>query len=153
MPTSLDDLDENDEQGGEDAKGLRKQLEAVLAQNRTLTIEKVLREHELPLVKAEDLAGVKDLDKIEERAKAIQTERVQLQETLVRDIFRRKGIEGDDLEAMVKEFVGTQPPTADEDAEALERARALRSSTSGPAPLVNPENVHGRDAIAMGVKV
>lgn len=149
---SFSDGNTGDEGAELDGKGLRAKLEQEIAERRkaegelrTYKVKDFLAEKGLTLVKPEDLGDVA-LDKVEERALAIQAERQQLKESLVRDIFSSQGIDGDDLEAAVKEFIG-QRSAESEEAEATQRVRSLQSKDSKPTPLVNPENVHGYDAI------
>lgn len=139
----------DEELANESGSSLRKKLEQALKENRTLKsdvnslrAEKLISEKGFSLVKPEDLQGV-DLEELEEKAGALHKEREDQQLDGIRQVFRRKGLDGDDLEKAVTEFVGT-PEERD---EALGRIRSTSSLTGTPVKLVNPENLHGEDLL------
>ena len=138
---------DEDEDEQESAKTLRTKLERALVENRTLKAEKILSAGNYDLVKPEDLAKV-ETDKLEEAATTLQAERVEIQKGLIRDTFAKRGLEGDDLEAAVTEFIGGP---ADED-EALDRI-AETASIGGVRPaVVNTSKLTGVAAIAAGLE-
>jgi len=145
MPDEFDD----DESENESGSSLRKKLERALKENRTLKgdvaslrAEKLISEKGLSLIKPEDLQGV-DPEELEEKALALHKEREDSQLDGIRTVFRRKGLDGDDLERAVNEFVGV----GEERDEALGRVRSTSSLTGTPVKLVNPENLHGEDLL------
>lgn len=120
-----ENLDEVERKEG--GRGLRARLEAALAELKdsrqeraSLKAEKVIGDHGLSLVKPEDLAGV-SVDDLEERAKALQAERIEAQKDLARSVFAKKGLEGDELEAAVEDFIApvTESNPTPEGAEEL----------------------------------
>src|SRR5690606_40552836 len=96
-----------------DGGTLRRKLEEALAENRgvseagvTAKAEKVISEHGKRLVKTEDVKGVAP-DEVEAKVKEIAERRLQERRDVIRDVLRaRDGLEGDELEAAVDEFLG-----------------------------------------------
>jgi hypothetical protein len=157
MATFTDDLNDDGE-GGQDGKGLRKQLEAALAANRqlqeqlsTFQAEKVLSDKGFTLVKPEELKGVAP-DQIEAHAQKLQTERAALQQELLKDALTKLGIEvdGDALEDVV---AGAAPKnTETTEADAASRIRGLGRQDTRPVTPINPDKLHGFDAIRAGIE-
>lgn len=137
-----EDLDqvERDEGG----RGLRQRYEAALAElkdrdNRLFTFEarNVIEEHGLSLVKPEDLAGV-SLQELEERARAVQAEKVDAQKDLARTVFAKRGLAGEELDKAVEEFIAPAvegPPAKSED------LGAIRELGRVPGVVTNPTSV------------
>ncbi len=145
MPDDFTD----DELANASGSVLRQKLEQALKENRTLKgdvaslrAERLISEKGLSLIKPEDLQGV-DPDELEVKALALHKEREDQQLDGIRTVFRRKGLDGDDLEKAVADFVG---PEAEHD-EALGRIRSTSSLAGAPVKLVNPENLHGEDLL------
>lgn len=152
--------DEFENESGSGSK-LREKLEETLSTNKELMKElafykakDVINAKGFNLVKPEDLEGVA-LDKLEERAEALQAERQDLQKSLVQDIFKKQGLEGEELEAAVQAFIGGEvtPPTGEstEAAETVERVRSLQGIDSLPAATTPPSQLHGIQAIEYGL--
>jgi len=144
----LDDLGQRE--GG---KGLRKWAEAVQKETRstmgelaTLKADKVIQEHGYHLITAEDLTGVPLAD-LEAKAEALEGEKLESQRELARDMLTRKGLAGDDLDRAVDEFLQPAP----DDAKARERAAAAARAGGVPTPMVNPQELHGIEAIRHGL--
>jgi hypothetical protein len=139
--------------------GLRRKLEEVLAENQELRssvltsqAEKVLGGNKYPLVSTDDLSGV-GLEELEERAEALQQERLQARESTVRAVLAEKGYEGEDLDRMVGDLIG---PSAegkqDPDSEAWKRFRAGSVTGGKLEPVVKENDLHGLDAIAHALR-
>lgn len=146
------EFQEDEDLGGQSGGQLRAKLEEALQTNKALAEENtlykardVLTEKGFDLVKAEDLKGVAP-DKIEEHASKLQQDRKTLQENLLRDALSKQGFEGDELDAALQRMVGEQTQ-ASEEAEATRRVREAGSVQGSPVPRVNPEKLHGYDAI------
>lgn len=113
MPITLTDDQGNDlDLDKADGGTLRRKLEEALAENRklseavvTVKAEKAIGEHGKGLVKAEDLKGVAP-DEVETKVKEIAEKRLQERRDVLRDVLRtRDGLEGDELEAAVEDFL------------------------------------------------
>lgn len=138
------DLDEVERNEG--GRGLRKILEAALAENRTVTgrlatleAKEAIEEHGWSLVKPEDLAGV-DVDDILAKGEALQAEKLSQQAELARSVFERKGLEGEALEEAVQEFLApmaNQPKGAEgvSDVRDLSRLEGLAPRKPGTIEL------------------
>lgn len=137
--------DDDDEQ--ESAKTLRAKLERALVENRTLKAEKILKEGSFNLVKPEDLAKV-DTDKLEEAAQKLQEERAEIQKGLIRDTFAKRGLEGDDLDAAVNEFLG-EPADGE---SVIDRITETASIGGQRPPVVNASKLTGIAAIEAGLE-
>jgi hypothetical protein len=155
MPTdfSSEELDRVErEEGG---KGLRQRLEDALRENRTISQElaqrrsrEVISEQGLSLVKPEDLEGL-SADELEEKAQAIQLERSEAQVQLARDVFAKKGLDGDELDAAVREFLSVEEGIDD---DPYQRVRQVTQAGGQVVPAVNEQKLHGIDAIKAGLK-
>lgn len=146
------DLDEVEQREG--GKGLRRILEDAIAETREVRKENVrlrsrdvIQEQGLSLVKPEDLEGVSS-DELVERAQAVQEERLSAQKDLARDVFARKGLEGEELDKAVEEFIAA-PEGAD---DAYQRVRSVASAGGTVVPVVDSTKLHGIDAIKAGLK-
>lgn len=139
------DGDEGDNEQ-EDGKTLRRKLEAALVENRKLKAEQVLATGTYGLVKPDDLAKVEP-DKVEEVAKKLQEEREGIQKSLIRETFAKRGLEGEELDAAVAEFLSE--PASDED-KVDTIAQVTRQGGSRPPVGVN-KNLHGIQAIEAGL--
>lgn len=140
------DVDDDDDEQ-ESAKTLRAKLERALVENRTLKAEKILSAGAFDLVKPEDLAKV-DTDKLEEAAQKLQEERAEIQKGLIRDTFAKRGLEGDDLDAAVNEFLG-EPADGE---VAIDRITSTASIGGARPALVNPSKLTGLAAIEAGLE-
>lgn len=154
MPAQV--VDEFDEQDG---SKLRKQFEAALKRERDLKTElgqyrtkDVLSQGGFTLVKPEDLEGV-DEDRLEDRAKELQTQRFDQRQSMAKEIFASQGYEGDDLDTAVEQFLGghAPAPTKDPVAEQFERVRSLGSVDSQPLGRQQPSDLEGIAAIEHGL--
>lgn len=154
MPAEV--VDEFDDQDG---SKLRKQLEATLKENRELKTnvvryrtKEVISEGKYSLVKPEDLEGI-DVDKLEDRAKELQTQRFNQRESMAKEIFASQGYEDDDLDTAVKQFLGGEAPapTQDPDAEKFERVRSLGNVNSQPLGRKTPSDLTGLAALEHGL--
>jgi hypothetical protein len=138
----------NDESGST----LRQKLEAALAENQSLKVtlgttkaSQVIQEKGFTHVKPDDLKGV-DLEHIEARAEAIQQERQKFLEESLKATFQAQGISDDEeLTARVQAVLG--PQAAQEVAEAAAYGRVQSVVGGTPAPVVNTNQLHGREAI------
>ena len=98
---------------------LRSKLEEALQKNETLEKQVVtsrataaIGEHGYGLVKPEDLVGVPP-DKVEAKAKELQEQRLEARSETVRSVLEERGLEGDELDEAVTEFLGDpQEPEA-----------------------------------------
>lgn len=155
MADEFDDLEELE------PSALRKKLEAAIKTNKTLTEENskfkakdVIEAKGFTLVKPEDLAGVA-LDKIEEHAEKLHTERKQVQADLAKDIFERQGLEGEELDQAVETFMAGKVPEqsspGDDAARRFEGVRALDRENATPVSQDDASKLHGKDAIAHGL--
>lgn len=113
MPISLID-DQGNELDLDKADGgtLRRKLEEAIAQNRdlereaaTFRAEKAIEAHGSDLVKPEDLMGVSK-DGLEAKVQELHEQRLDTQKETVRTVLAKRGLEGDELEAAVEEFLG-----------------------------------------------
>lgn len=153
MPVNFDaDLDEIEAREG--GKGLRKWAETVQAETRqtmselaTLKADKVIQEHGYSLVTAEDLAGT-SLSELEAKAEAVEAEKLEAQKVLAKDMFARKGLEGEELDVAVEDFLKPAPT----DTEARERVAEAARAGGIPTPLVDVTKLHGVEAIRHGLK-
>lgn len=146
-----DDLNES---GSE----LRRKLEEALEENRVLreqnlgyTARALIQEKGYTLVKPEDLQGV-SVEDLGTRAEQLQQERLDHEAGVARKLLERQGLQGDALEDAVRSLLaGTAPaPVAAPEPDAWDRARSLHEVSGAPVPVVNPENLHGLDAIEFG---
>lgn len=144
----------NDDQSG---STLRQKLEAALAENASLKTtlgvsmaSQVIREKGFTHVKPDDLKGV-DLEHIEARAEAIQQEKQKFLEESLKATFQAQGISDDEeLTQRVQAVLG--PQAAQEVAEAAAYGRVQSVVGGTPAPVVNPNQVHGREAIRVALE-
>lgn len=147
----------NGEAGGQsDGSKLRAQLEAALKSNKdmqaklsTYEVREFLGGKQLDLVKPEELAGV-DPTKWDETATRIQTERTEMQKDLLRRALTAQGLDQETVDQMV---AGTVTSTAQADeAQAINRVRQAGSVAATPPLAVDPNKLHGLDAITAGLK-
>lgn len=149
-----EDLDQVErEEGG---RGLRQRYEAALAElkdrdNRLSTFEarNVIEVHGLSLVKPEDLAGV-SVAEMEERAKAVQAEKLEAQKDLARTVFAKRGLQGEELDKAVDEFVAPAVETApqgfqSEDLTAIRELGRVPGSGGNPTQADVPANATNLD--------
>lgn len=141
----------------EDAGTLREQLEEALAESKEARqelhrykVREVLESEGFDLVKAEDLEDVK-LSKVKDKAAEIQSQRQGQQEELLRKALEARGIEGEDLEDLVS-GLRSRRDEEDEEVQALKRARQATGAPARPVPSVNPDKLHGYDAIRASFK-
>lgn len=144
------DIDEVEKREG--GKGLRRKLEEALKENRQLRgvavsaeAAKVIGEKKLSLVKAEDLSGV-ELDQLEAKAVELQEQRIAERTEVIKGVFASKGLDGEDLDTAVEDFLGGSGEAAQEDSpwSAVHEASAADGK---PAPAVDPSKLHGVQAI------
>ena len=140
-----DGLDDVEESGSH----LRQKLESTLKENKELASElsglkarELITEHGYGLVKPEDLQGV-NLSEMAERAEALQGERQAMQADLAKDMLAKRGLEGDELERAVNDFLAPEA----HDAAAHSRAREVASVGGVSTPANNTQNLMGLDAI------
>lgn len=154
MTVAFYDAEGNEvETGNEDAAGLRKQLAKLGGQLKAAT-EKLgtyeakdfLAVKGYDLVEASDLAGVAEDDR-EERAQALQDQRVGLQRKLLEKALGPMVEDPAALEAMVSDLLGKRSE-ASEEAQQFGAARQLSETQSQPNPIVDPSKLHDEDAIA-----
>lgn len=146
MPITLTD-DQGNELDLDKADGgtLRKKLEEALAENRRLSeaivtakAEKAISEHGKGLVKTEDLKGVAP-DEVEAKVKEIAERRLQERRDVIRDVLQaRDGLEGDELEAAVDEFLGGGSGDQGGEVDAEPDLNDL-SSLGGERPALRPK--------------
>jgi hypothetical protein len=119
MPISLVD-DQGNEIDLEKADGgtLRKKLEEAISENQSLSQEvvtlkagTVIEEHGLSLVEPDDLKGVAP-DQLETKAKELHKQRYEARVDTVKSVLAERGLEGDELDAAVKDFIGAVPSEA-----------------------------------------
>lgn len=146
-----DDDDDVDESGST----LRRRLEETLDRNKALTTEltglkakSLIEEHGHRLVKPEDLDGVEP-DQMADRAQALQEERQTQQVDLARDMLAQRGLAGDELEAAVADFLS---PSSGQDTAAFGRVKETSAVGGNAARLVNPDALHGLDAIEFALQ-
>ena len=141
------DLDEDYEE--ESGSTLRQKLESTLKENQQLTNElsglkakELISEHGYGLVKPEDLQGV-SLSEMAERAEVLQGERQAMQADLAKDMLAKRGLEGDELDKAVNDFLAPEAS----DAAAHSRAREVAAVGGVSTPANNTQNLMGLDAI------
>lgn len=147
MPdTDLDQLD---------GRGLRSRLEETLLEKRqmserlaVLEAKEVLQENGFDLVKPEDLKGVAAQD-VKSHAEKLQQERAALQDELLRKALERQGYKGEELEDAMQDLARDRAKSKGE-ASVLARAKSLGEGGEMITD-VNPEKVHGYDAIVAGL--
>lgn len=105
--------------------------------------KEVIGSEGLSLVKPEDLSGVSDLEEMKAKAVELENQRKAAQVDLAKEMFARRGLDGEELEQAVQEFLA---PSAGEASTGFE---TLQSIPGGGQP-VKPslENLHGIDAMA-----
>ncbi len=148
----MDDYDDDVEESG---STLRRKLEETLDKNRELTDEltglrakSLIEEHGHHLVKPDDLSGV-ELSEMADKAEALQQERTAQQADLARDMLARQGLAGEELDKAVADFLN---PASGQTTAAHSRAREVAAIGGDPTPLVNPDALHGLDAIQFGLQ-
>lgn len=136
----------------EGGKGLRKLLEEALKETGQLRsvaagaeAQRVIGEKGYNLVKAEDLSGVA-VDDIPTKAAELQEQRVTERTNVVRGVLAGKGLEGEELDAAVEDFLGGSDQAAQEDSPwgAVHESAAADGT---PVPAVDPTKLHGVQAI------
>ena len=139
-----------------DGRGLRSKLEEALGQNRQMSerlaeleAREVLQANGFDLVKPEDLKGIPAAE-VKTRAEKIQQERVQLQDELLRKALERQGYKGEELEDAMQDLARNRAQSKG-GSEVLARARSLGEGGEMITD-VNPEKVHGYDAIRAGLE-
>jgi hypothetical protein len=150
---------EEDDEGGEDAKGLRAQLGKLGKSNKAMAeklaryeVRDMLTTKGFDLVEPEELIAVSDTDR-ERRAEELQGQRQKQQETLLRKALEKVGVTADNddaLEDLVQELLGKRDAESDT-AEHVGRARELSRLESNPVPHVDPRKLHGEEAISYGL--
>jgi hypothetical protein len=73
----------------------------------TLEAQAAIQEHGSTLVKVEDLAGV-PVEKISDTVKSLHEKRETERQDLIRSVFAEKGLDGNDLDQAVSDFIGAQ---------------------------------------------
>lgn len=140
MPLSVEEIDEIEStQGG---SGLRRKLEETIGENRQLAekvfsyeANEVIAAKGFSLVKPEDLVGAENLEaRAQELQEARETERLNV----VRDLLAQKGLEGEELDSAVAEFVSA--PKSSE-GSATDAAAELSSLRGKRPPVVRPEQM------------
>ncbi len=141
------ELDESFEE--ESGSTLRQKLESTLKENQELTSElsglkakELISEQGYGLVKPEDLTGV-SLSEMAEKAEALQGERQAMQADLAKDMLAKRGLEGDELERAVSDFLAPEA----QDTAAHSRAREVAAVGGVSTPANNTQNLMGLDAI------
>ncbi len=141
------ELDESFEE--ESGSTLRQKLESTLKENQELTSElsglkakELISEQGYGLVKPEDLTGV-SLSEMAEKAEALQGERQAMQADLAKDMLAKRGLEGDELERAVNDFLAPEA----QDTAAHSRAREVAAVGGVSTPANNTQNLMGLDAI------
>ena len=149
---AFDDEDDVEESGST----LRRKLEEALDRNRELTTEltglkakSLIEEHGHSLVKPGDLESV-DLSEMADVAERLQSERSDQQADLARDMLARTGLDGDELDKAVDDFLSPEGPSRGSAAHG--RAREVAAIGGNAAPLVNPDALHGLDAIQFALE-
>lgn len=143
--------EDRNETGG----SLREKLEAALAQNAQLATEvasvraeKLIAAKEFQFVTPEDLKGVK-LDELEARATALEAAGAKTAEAALRRLFEKQGLDGDSLDAAVKDAIG--PKTDEADAAAAARVRAAANVAGTTPTTVSAQNLTAEQKIAAGI--
>ena len=141
------ELDESFEE--ESGSTLRQKLESTLKENQELTSElsglkakELISEQGYGLVKPDDLTGV-SLSEMAEKAEALQGERQAMQADLAKDMLAKRGLEGDELERAVNDFLAPEA----QDTAAHSRAREVAAVGGVSTPANNTQNLMGLDAI------
>lgn len=141
------ELDESFEE--ESGSTLRQKLESTLKENQELTSElsglkakELISEQGYGLVKPEDLTGV-SLSEMAEKAEVLQGERQAMQADLAKDMLAKRGLEGDELERAVNDFLTPES----QDTAAHSRAREVAAVGGNSTPANNTQNLMGLDAI------
>src|SRR5215207_867383 len=132
-----------DDDGQETGGSLRTKLEAALSElksmrdeNGAMKAEKIIRDKGYKLLTPEDLKGV-DPKELESEAEKRFAAKKEAQRLLAKDLLgRRHGVEGDELDRLVDEYMGESDGPAD-----IDRFRESVSVGGSPAPRVNPDKL------------
>ena len=148
--------DYGDEDIEESGSSLRRKLEETLTRERQLTTElsglkakELITERGYGLVKVEDLVDV-NLDEMSTKAEELQQERAGQQADLARDMLAKRGLQGEELEQAVADFLS--PGSAPGDAAARTRAKEMSAVGGSAAPLQDASGLVGLDAIEHAVR-
>jgi|SRR5579884_2612469 len=135
---------------------LRQMYEEAISQNRELaekvtlySAKEVLVEKGFDLVKPEDLKGVEPT-KFEERAAELQKEREAQANDLLRAALLKRGVDESEVDSMLSALAGEQQAQT-ETAQAAARIGSVGRIEGNVEPLVNPNQLHGYDAILAGL--
>jgi predicted HAD superfamily phosphohydrolase len=117
-----------------DALNREKALNERLA---TAEAVRVIGEHGSKLVKPEDLVGV-PVDEISAKVTELHTQRETERQEIIRSVLADRGLEGDDLDAAVKEFFTDTPAPEGAEMEqswpSLETLGGTRPTRTGDLP-------------------
>lgn len=124
-----------------DGGTLRKKLEETLQRNKTLeelastsAAKAAIGEHGYSLVKEEDLKGV-SADQVEAKAKELQEQREASRLETVRSVLAERGLDGEDLEAAVEDFLGSKQSSSEgEDFTGIESIGGSRPTRTPTVP-------------------
>lgn len=112
-------MDDGSLDGTESGGQLRAKLEAALAANKTLTeevlgfkAEKVISAKGFKFVTPEDLHGV-GLDELETKAAEVEAAKAAQRESVVKQVLADKGLQGDQLDAALKNLLSPEQAQAD----------------------------------------
>lgn len=141
--------DEQPEGGSETGGSLRAKYETALEENkqmvnelRTFKAEKVITEKGFKHVTAADLEGV-GLDELATKAAAVEADKVKQQETVLREVLQRQGLDGKKLDDEVSKLLNPQESHAD-----TSTRLAGLSRIQGDHPNAHDdEGLQGRDSI------
>ena len=143
------DLDEVARREG--GKGLRKLLEEALKETgqlrgvaATAEAQRVIGEKGYSLISAEDLSGVA-LGDIEAKAAELQEQRHSERVSVVKGVLASKGLEGEELDQAVEDFLGSAPAAQEE--SPWGSVHEASAGDGKPAPAVDPGKLHGTAAI------
>lgn len=156
---------DGDQQGQgqpEEASGLRKRLDEQAQETnryKQMAAEakatEVLGSGQFHLVEAADLKGL-DPEKIEERAKEIQSERAGIFRKGIEAQFRNQGLTGDDLDQAVNEFLAQQErPSAagGDEQDAYARVSSIGAGGGAPPPIVDVNKLNPEQKIEHGLRM
>jgi hypothetical protein len=145
--------DEQPEGGSETGGSLRAKYEAALDESRQLAAEliaykakDVIQEKGYKFVTPEDLKGV-GLNELAARAEAVEKQKLEIRETVLRDALAGQGLEGERLDDAVRNLLNPQ----ESHAETSTRLAGLgRINGTFPAQ-GDTDGLEGRDLIRAAV--
>lgn len=141
--------DDGSEGQSETGGSLRAKLETALEENkqiagelRTFKASQIITEKGYKYVTAADLEGV-GLDELASKAAAVEESKVKQEESVLRDVLQRQGLEGAKLDNAVKNLLHPQESHADTSTRLAQLGRIQGDHPSAH----DTDHLEGRDLI------